>query len=151
MMRQLFRRLQSQDRGSAMVEFALIAPILLVMVFGVLQAAFAVHNYNALRNLSADAARYAVIAHQSGNNLSTTQIRTFAVNHARGAPYLLSGERVNAVVTTPEVQRIEGAIEMQITVTYQIDSLLAFAGIEMPFITFTRPIFVTDNSIPLPM
>ena len=134
-----------------MVEFALLAPVLLVMVFGVLQAAFAVHKYNALRNVSADTARFAVIAHQSGNSLSTSQIRTFAVNHAQGVPYLLSGERVNALVSTPEVQRVPGAIEMEITVTYQIDSLLDFAGIEAPFITFTRPIFVTDNSIPLAM
>lgn len=151
MMRQLIRRLQSHERGSAMVEFALLAPVLLVLVFGVLQASFAVQNYNALRNVSADTARFAVIAHQSGNSLSTSQIRTFAVNHAQGTPYLLSGDRVNAVVSTPDVQRVPGAIEMEITVTYQIDSLLDFAGIEAPFITFTRPIFVTDNSIPLAM
>jgi len=149
MLRRLLRALRRQERGSVVVEFALVAPILLVLVFGVLQVGFALQNYNALRNLSADVARYAVIAHQSGNTLSTTQIRTYAINHAQGAPYLLQADQVNAVVTRPDVQRVSGATELQITVTYQIESLLDFAGIETPFITYTRPIFVTDNSLPL--
>lgn len=128
------------------VEFALIAPVFLVLLFGVLHVGIALQNYNAVRSLSADVARYAVIAHQSGNTLNTSQIRTYAISHAQGAPYLLHGDRVNAVVTTPTTQRVAGAQEFQITVTYQIESLLGFAGIDAPFITYTRPIFVTDNT-----
>lgn len=144
--RQFGRRLRKNCEGSMVVEFALIAPILLTMIFGVLQVGIALQNYNALRNLSADVARYAVIQHQTGGTVQTTALRTYAVNHAQGAPYLLDGDRVNAVVTTPVNQRVDGAIEMQIVVTYQIESLLEFAGIGAPFITYTRPIFVMDNS-----
>ena len=150
MMRAALARLRTLRRdcgGSVVVEFALLAPVLLVLVFGVLQVGIALQNYNALRNLSADVARYAVIAHQSGNTLSTTQLRTYAITHAQGTPYLLEGTRVNAVVTIPANQRIAGVRELQITVTYEIESLLEFADIDAPFITYTRPIFVTDNSV----
>lgn len=143
-MKTLLSRLRTDCQGAMVVEFALIAPVFLVLLFGVLHVGFALQNYNALRSLSADVARYALIASQSGNTLSTTQIRTYAINHAQGAPYLLHGDRVNAVVTTPGTQRVAGAIEMQIVVTYQIESMLGFAGIEAPFITYTRPIFITD-------
>ncbi len=145
--KRLMRRLRDDERASVVVEFALIAPVLLVLMFGVLQVGIALQNYNAVRNLSADVARYAVIAHQSGNTLSTTQLRTFAVNSAHGPPYLLEGEKVNAIVTVPVNQRIDGVRELQLTVTYEIESLLDFAGIDAPFITYTRPIFVTDNSV----
>ncbi len=128
------------------VEFALLAPVLLVLIFGVLHVGIAMQNYNALRNLSADVARFAVIAHQSGNTLSSSQIRAHAITHGQGAPYLLEGNRLNAVITTPTVQRVTGATEMQITVTYQIESMLEFAGIDAPYIIYTRPIFVTDNT-----
>lgn len=137
--------LRSDCRGAVIVEFALIGPAFLVMIFGVLQVGIAMQGYNAIRNLSADVARYAVVQGQTGNQLSTTQIRTYAINHAQGAPYLLDGERVNAVVTTAATQRIVGARELNITVTYQMESLLEFAGIEFPFVTYSRPIFISES------
>jgi Flp pilus assembly protein TadG len=156
MMRRLFSRIRTAQiraaqirtacQGSVAVEFALLAPVLLVLVFGVLYVGIALQNYNALRNLSADVARYAVIAHQSGNTLSSSQLRSYAVTHAQGAPYLLHGDRVNATITTPEVQRVAGATELQIVVTYQVESMLEFAGIDAPYMIYTRPIFVLDNT-----
>lgn len=139
-------RLRDDCRGAAVVEFAMIGPILLILLFGVLQVGMALQNYNAVRNVSADVARYAMVQHQSGNNLSNSQVQTYAINHAQGAPYLLQANRVNAIITTAATQRVTGAQELQITVTYQVDSMLDFAGIGGPFVTYTRPIFLLDNS-----
>lgn len=144
-MRRFFGQLRKDCQGAMVVEFALIAPVFLLLVFGVLQVGFALQNYNALRNVSADVARYAVVQGQSGNMLSTSQLRTYAINTSQGAPYLLQGDRVNAVVTRPDSQRVTGAEELQITVTYQIESMIEFAGIDMPFITYTRPIFIANS------
>lgn len=139
------KRIGRDEHGAAAIEFALLGPAFLLMLMGVLQVGIAVQNYNALRSLSADVARYAMVQYQTGNELSNSQLETFAENHALGAPYLLDQYRVNAVVTTASNQRVAGATELTITVSYQIDSLLGFAGIEFPFITYTRPVFLLDD------
>lgn len=141
-------RLIGDRGGTVAIEFALIGPAFLLMLLGVLQIGIALQNYNALRNVSADVARYAMVQHQTGNTVSTSQIRTYALNHARGAPYLLHSSQLNAAVDDAANQRVAGAKELRITLTYQIDSLLEFAGLKGPFITFARPIFLLDNSTP---
>lgn len=143
--RQLFSRLRRDDTGATAIEFALLSPALILMMIGVLQVGMAMQNYNALRGLSADVARYTMVQYQTGNTISNSQIETWAENHALGAPYLLHQDRVNAVVTTPSTQRVTGATELQLVISYQMDSFLGFAGIEFPFITYTRPIFLLDE------
>ena len=139
-------RLWRDQRAATAVEFALVGPALLVMVFGVLQVGLAMQNFNALRNVSADVARYAMVQHQTGNTVTNSQIRLYALGRAQGPPYLLSGARLNASVLTAAPQRVEGAVELKITLNYQIDSILEFAGVGGPFISYERPIFLLDNS-----
>lgn len=143
--RQTQTRLRRDDTGAAAIEFALLAPALILMMVGVLQVGMAMQDYTAMRGLSADVARYTMVQYQTGNNISNSQIETWAENHALGAPYLLDQNRVNAVVSTPDDQRVDGATELQLVISYQMDSFLGFAGIEFPFITYTRPIFLLDE------
>lgn len=139
------QRLLKDCRGVTVVEFALAAPVLMLLVMGVLQLGIAMQNYNALRDLSADVARYALVEHQTGNVLAPSQLRIYAIARATGAPYLLNAQRVDALVTVPE-QRVPGVRELQLTVSYQVESFMDFAGIEMPFLTYTRPIFASETS-----
>lgn len=141
--RDLLRRLRVDTRGAMVVEFALLAPAFLVMVFGVLYVGMGLQNYNAIRNLSADVARYAMVQQQTGNTLSNTQIRSYALARARGAPYLLNVSSMGAFVTTPATQRVAGVRELQVVITYEVDNMLDFAGIPAPFLTYTRPIFLS--------
>ena len=128
------------------VEFALLAPAFLLLVFGVLFAGIGVQNYNAVRNLSADVARYAMVQHQAGNTLDNSVIRSYAINTGTGTPYLLKGPQLEAIVTTPTTQRVTGVREVRITITYQMDDMLGFIGIDAPFISYTRPAFLRVNS-----
>jgi Flp pilus assembly protein TadG len=48
----LLARIRRDRRGAVMVEFALIGPALLAMLFGVLQFGLGMQNYNALRSIS---------------------------------------------------------------------------------------------------
>ncbi len=133
-------------RGAIAIEFALVGPAFILLMLGVLQVGMALQNYNAIRNVSADVARYAMVQHQTGNELSNTQVRTYAINRSQGAPYLLTGDSVNAQINTAATQRVSGARELEITVTYQVESLLGFAGIEGPYISYTRPIFLLEDA-----
>lgn len=137
-------RLVRDENGAIAVEFALLGPIFLLLLVGVLQVGMAMQNYNALRGVSADVARYAMVQYQTGNALSNSQLETWAENRALGAPYLLDRNRVNAVITTAATQRVTNATELQIVVSYQLDSFLGFAGIEFPFVTYTRPVFLMN-------
>lgn len=143
-----FRTLRSllrDTRGAMVVEFALLAPAFLCMVFGVLYVGMGLQSYNAIRNLSADVARYAMVQQQGGNNLSNSQIQTYALARGRGAPYMLNISNLNAAITTPANQRVPGVREMQVSISYEVDNMLAFAGIPAPQLSYSRPIFLSTS------
>lgn len=144
--RRFLARLRDDTQGSMIVEFALLGPALILMLFGVLQVGIGLQSYNAMRNLSADVARYAMVQYQTGNELSNSQIRAFARNHAQGAPYMMDPDRLGVVIEDAAVQRVTGAKELEIAITYRMTSLLEFVGIEMPTLDFDRPIFLLDSS-----
>jgi Flp pilus assembly protein TadG len=56
-----FRLLRS-ERGTAIVEFALIAPLLFFLVFGIIEFGRALNYYNDLTQLSGQAARAAIVS-----------------------------------------------------------------------------------------
>ena len=138
------RRLRGDAQGAVAVEFALVGPAFIAMLLGVLQVGIGLQNYNALRNVSADVARHAMVQYSTGNRLSNSQLRSFTLSRARGAPYLLTGSRMSATVTTATTQRVAGATELRIQINYQIPTLFDSMGLEGPYITFTRPIFLTN-------
>ena len=65
-----YRRLARDKQGSVLVEFALLAPVLLTLMVGVVQVGLHVQNVNAVRNLAADGARAAMVEYQRGNLLT---------------------------------------------------------------------------------
>ena len=52
---------RSRSRGQAMVEFALVAPILFVLLLGLFEAGRFVLNLEALNNATREGARYAIV------------------------------------------------------------------------------------------
>ena len=77
--RKLLNRIRRNDTGAAAIEFALLSPALILMMIGVLQVGVAMQNYNALRGLSADVARYTMVQYQTGNTISNSQIESWGV------------------------------------------------------------------------
>jgi len=144
-MQKLLARLRTDTAGAAAIEFALIGPAFLVMMLGVLQVGMGLQSYNAMRSLSADVARYSVVQYQTGNDISNSQIRSWTRNHARGAPYLMDPNRLGVTVSDAGTQRVAGAKELRLRVTYQITSVLEFIDIEGPTLDFERPVFLLDE------
>lgn len=141
-MRKFMALLGNDDSGSAAIEFALIGPAFLGMFMGIMQIGLGMQNYNALRSISADVSRYAVVNYQTSNRLTTTQLQTYANTVATAAPYGLTSSRFTATVTTATTQRVAGATEYSIQLNYQIPSVLQVIGIgEIP-LSYARPIFV---------
>ena len=134
----------ARDRqGSTLIEFALLAPLLLGAMFGVLQIGRGMRDYNSMRSVAAETARYAVTNYQGNNPVSLTAIENFGVSTAKAAPYSLAASDISVSVSRPLVQRIAGVTELSVTVTYITASQMKILNIAEPFtVTFTRPIFV---------
>jgi Flp pilus assembly protein TadG len=70
----LGRRLRFCDeRGQAIVEFALVLPILALLLFGIIQFGLVFNNYVTLTDAVRAGARKAAVSRQSGNPVGDTQ------------------------------------------------------------------------------
>lgn len=136
-------RLCRNEDGSAIVEFGLLIPLILGSFLGVLQAGVGMMAYNSLRNLVAETSRYTLVEYQSSNELTTEEIELDG--RARAPSHGFSPAKFVIDVDQPEIQRIEGAIELTITTKYQVASVLPFLGINAFDVTFSRPIFLIDE------
>ncbi len=55
------RRLRSRSRGQALAEFALVAPIFFLLLFGIIEGGRFILFYQALNNATREGARYAIV------------------------------------------------------------------------------------------
>jgi Flp pilus assembly protein TadG len=145
-MRRLLNSLRRDSDGSVAVEFALVGPMLIGMLMGVMQIGVGMQNYNALRGISADVARYAVVNYQTANRLSVSQLQDYTNGVAATAPYGLVRDRFTSTIAPATTQRVIGATEYTMTVTYDVPTMLAIFGIDEIPLSYSRPIFVIADS-----
>lgn len=98
-------RRTDSERGQALTEFALVAPLLFLILFGIIQLGFLFGGQNGLTNAAREAARYAstlptpdtvVACTRSGNNASVAQTRLTSVNLPQYIPGVVPGNVVAA-------------------------------------------------------
>lgn len=144
--RAFLTRLARDRAGATAVEFALIGPAVIGLMLGVFQVGIAMQSYNAIRSVTAEAARYATVAYQKGEEPSNAAIRAQAIAIADGSPYLLDPDPnvLTVTVTDAAVQRVNGAREMTITVSYRVPAVLPLFEWTSPTISQSRPIFVLE-------
>jgi Flp pilus assembly protein TadG len=138
----LFRRLRDDSAGSVIIEFALIGPTMIAMLLGVLQFGIGMQNYNALRAISAETARFAVITRQQDGAVVDTAVETYARQIAIVPPFGLQTGQFTVDCADAGTQRVLGATEKTLTLTYSIPSVLSIIGIGAIPLTYTRPIFL---------
>ena len=130
-------------RGSVLVEFALLAPVFLTLLVGVVQIGLHIQNYNAVRNLASDGARFAVVEYQRDQRSSTSIIETWIRSQGVGEKYNLDTDRLGVSVTT-QATRITGTTEMRISITYEAPDFLAFVPGDVLQLTYERPVFLLN-------
>jgi len=109
-----------RNRGQALVEFALVSPVLLSMLFATMQFGYAFYTYNNLEKAVRDGCRYASTrTYQTGDETYISNVRNVVVygqpNPPAGANPLVHG-------LTPAVVSITPPTGMMTTVRIKISS-----------------------------
>lgn len=140
------KTLAHDNSGASAVEFALIGPTFLGIFLGVLHFGVGMQNYNALRAVSADVARYAVVNYQTNNRLTTAQLQSYARSVATSAPYSLASSRFSARISSASTQRVSGATEYSLSLSYSVPTYLGILGMDSIALYYSRPIFVLTTT-----
>lgn len=141
----LLPALRRDRTGAALVEFALVAPILLTMLLGVVQVGTWVQSYNAVRNLVNDTARFTMVEYQRGNKINNDSIEDRAKFIAASDRYNLDETNVVPDATTKTTQ-VNGVKQLNLSITYVPPKFVPFVGAAAPAITYNRDIYLYDQS-----
>lgn len=141
----VLRRLGGDRTGGALVEFALLAPLFIAMMIGVLQIGVYMQNYTAVRSLASDAARFATVEYQKSNDMSASDMEDNIKAMAIGSPYNLT-ETSLRVLVTPATSPVSGALKYDMAISYDVPSFISGVGFSDITLDYSRPLFVIDNS-----
>ena len=85
MIKQIIRRFRKNERGAAMVEFALAIVILLAFIFGIIEFAWILHGHITLTGAVREGARLAVTSDYRDKSDAEikSEIRQVVMTHAR--------------------------------------------------------------------
>ncbi|OAH63542.1 pilus assembly protein TadE [Dietzia cinnamea] len=112
----------SRDRGAAAVEFALVLPILLLLVLGIIEFGRAYHVQTTLSNAARDGVR--VMALQDSSTAAIAAAETSA------RPLDLSGARIFVTPTTGCSSALTGAGLASVTIEYPFALISGFLPID---------------------
>jgi Flp pilus assembly protein TadG len=108
------------EHGQAVVEFALVAPLLIVLVFGILQLGVVFNHYLVVTDAARAASRQAIVARISGITIPT--IQQTGVSAAAD----LDPSQVSVTVsdpTDPTLKTAGSAVTVTVTYPYSINLL----------------------------
>lgn len=134
------------QRGATAVEFALVGPTMIAAMLGVVQVGMAMWSYNTLRGVAHDAARYAVVNYQATTRITNSQIVDYTRSVATNPPYGLLASNLTVTVVNATTQRVTGATELTMTITYSVPTVLSLLGLGDLPMSYSRPIFLTNNT-----
>lgn len=135
-------RLRQDSSGSTLVEFALLAPVFLSLMIGVLQIGTYMQNYSAVRSLASDASRFAAVQYQKSNELSTDDLSADIVAMGATTPYNLTASSLNVTVTEVSPSDVDGSRKFDMQITYQVPTFMSGVGFKDITLHYTRPIYV---------
>lgn len=144
--RRLWSKLRRSTRAVAALEFAIAAPVILLLLFGTIQIAFVMQAYNSMRGVSGAISRYAVVQYMNGNKLSDTQIETALIAQATGEVYRLNGESLDVTAATDATNTMAGVKKIDITLDYTVPRLIPLIPVSAFRMTFGRSIYVYDKA-----
>jgi len=135
-------RLLRCERGLAALEFALIAPPLLMLAFAIIIYALYFSVFLGVRQAASEGARAAVAGLSSAERESLATARAQEVMDGYGA--LLSGGRITEISAQPDG---EGRFEVRVSYDLSGSPIMHYAGfVPLPSATIASSVLVTNGS-----
>jgi hypothetical protein len=108
-----------RQNGQSMVEFALVAPVLLLLVLGIVQFGIVLNNYMALTDAVRAGSRQAAVGRTAADPIGET------VDRVRGAAGHLDQSELDVTVTPsdPSTWQQGGDVTVEATYPYEISLL----------------------------
>ncbi|WP_305096101.1 TadE/TadG family type IV pilus assembly protein [Croceibacterium aestuarii] len=135
-------RLLRDSRAASAIEFALLAPVFFALMFGVVSVGIYMQNYNAIRSLASDAARFAAVEYQKNNQVSNTMLEANIAAMAVASPYNLNANLLSVAVNPVNPSRVDGALEFDLDITYNLPDIVGGTSIDNITLSYSRPLFV---------
>ena len=113
------RLLHQEERGQALVEFAMAAIVFFVMVFGVIDVARAVWNYNTLAQATREGTRYAIVHGSLSPDPASTADQQDVIDQVEEFAGGLDLTALNVTATWPDGSNEPGErVTVESTYTY---------------------------------
>jgi Flp pilus assembly protein TadG len=125
-------------RGQSMVEFSIIAASALMLIFGMMNCAIGVYDYNFVSYAAREATRYAAVrGSSSGSAASTTDISNFVIAQSKG----LNGSKITVSTSwSPDnspgsTVRVQVSYPFTVTIPFINGNTLNFSSTSQLIIT----------------
>lgn len=138
----VLKRILRNERGASVIEFALLAPVFIALMMGVVEVGLYMQNYNAVRSLGSDAARFAAVEYQKNNKISETTLEENIRSMAIASPYQLVDSRLTVEVDEVTPSPVDGARQFNLTLTYNLPDIVGGTSIDNIALNYSRQIFV---------
>ena len=99
----MFKRFLKSEKGQAMVEFALVLPLLLILLCGIIDFGWLYYNQITLNNAAREGARYAVIYYDPVSDWKSAA-------ESRMLSSMVGVSSAAAIVSDPIEQRITASV-----------------------------------------
>lgn len=134
-------KLKCESRGVAAVEFAIVLPLLLLLIFGIIEFSLVLYDQAIITNASREAARAGVVVRKA--KATEAQIKTVATNYCQN--YLISfGTTPTPAITVSETTNPDFSTpQLSVTVSYTYSGLMLG-----PFLSaITGPLTLSATSV----
>jgi Flp pilus assembly protein TadG len=134
-MTRIFHRIRHEEAGAALVEFALVLPILLVLLFGLIDFGKAFNYWIDETHLANEGARWAVVDKNPGSGTLQEYIRDQAnTQELRTGGTSSVSDPLQVCIDFPNGGQVGEPVEVTITTSY---SWLSFLGLSSTETTIT--------------
>ena len=99
----MFRKIRKSEKGQALVEFALVLPILLIVLCGIIDFGWLYYNQITLNNAAREGARYAVVHYDP-------EVDWKAQAQSRMLSGMVGVQSATAIVSDPVEQQITAEV-----------------------------------------
>jgi len=134
-------KLAKDNKGTSMVEMAIVLPLLLLLVFGVIEFGIVLYDKAVITNASREGARYGIV--QAPTRATEADIRGVVNSYA--STHLITFGAATAVTSVPDAPCTGFGNNLTVNVTYHYDFLVVPAfisdligGIDMTAVTLMK-------------